>query len=576
MWWGRLGAIVQLPKGYELGGTGTLVGKVRSTAEGAFVERATANLVNARFRGAGLFIDEKSLLAVADVTWGEKSGEVTLTNAKLSSITTGISSERINFRPITDGYGVIGRANVTADANRVQRILQLQVDPNDGDAVHGIAKGTVAVDSTKGPVAFEGDFVVERFSFGPIAKPSWQEPSLKLIANGEYEFPTDGIRLRSATVSRDGLSVNAVGSILQIGTSQDLNLNGTVTYDFAKLEPRVREFLGKDGKLTGQGSKPFQLAGSLGSKSGPTSITVARPKNASASNDVAMSLNGTAAVDWQSIRAHGFDVGPATLQAKIDRGLVTANPIEANFGGGKVRLESRLDLNVNDLTFAKGLIVERARLTPEACAQALGYALPAIANSAKADGLLSFDLDENRIPLLDTEKASIAGKLTLHTATISPGPVVTQITSLLGVNQPTLTLATEQVVPIRLEKGRVYHENFAIAIGQSTVKTSGSVGLDGTLLLVLDLPLPQKVIESALAKNPKIRDVILKHRIKVPLVGTLAKPQIDGKAFEAAVQDVVRTLAKDAAQSATDDLRKKGQDKLLEELQKKLGQPPKK
>jgi len=96
------------------------------------------------------------------------------------------------------------------------------------------------------------------------------------------------------------------------------------------------------------------------------------------------------------------------------------------------------------------------------------------------------------------------------------------------------------------------------------------------LLLVLDLPLPQKVIESALAKNPKIRDVILKHRIKVPLVGTLAKPQIDRNAFEAAVQDVVRTLAKDAAQSAIDDLLKKGQDKLLEELQKKLGQPPKK
>ncbi len=576
-WWARLGTFVALPKGYQLGGNGTLQGIVHLTEDGATVDKATAKLANARFRGAGLVIDERELTAESNVVWSRKAGDVTLSNARLAAETANLTSERIDFRPTADSYGVVGRATVTADASRVQRMLQLQFDPTGNDTIQGTIRGTVAVDSMKGPVAFDGDLLVERFVFGLTAKPTWREPWVKLVAKGEYDLVTDSVRFQSAKVERDGLAVNATGGFLRIFGTQDLDLTGTLTYDLAKLEPQVRDYLGKDGKLVGHDTQPFKLAGSLGSAGQSAAVTVARPKTPTSTNDSLLSLHGNAAFAWQAIRAHGFDVGPSTLQLRIDRGVVTANPVEATFGGGKVRLDPTVNLasTETELSFAKGRIVEKARLTPEVCANALGYAVPAFANSTKADGLVSFDLDENRVPLGDPEKAAISGRLTLHTATVSPGPVVAQIATLLGVTPPTLNLATERVVPVRLDKGRVYHENFAIPLGHSEVKTSGSVGLDGTLALVLDLPLPQRAIESGLAKNPKIRDLLLKQRVKVPLLGTLAKPQLDAKAFEVAVEAAVRSIAKDAAQSVADDLVKKGQDKLLEELQKKFG-PPKK
>ena len=44
---------------------------------------------------------------------------------------------------------------------------------------------------------------------------------------------------------------------------RDLDLNGTVAYDLAKLEPQLREILGRSAQAVGKDSRPFTLTGSL-------------------------------------------------------------------------------------------------------------------------------------------------------------------------------------------------------------------------------------------------------------------------------------------------------------------------
>jgi hypothetical protein len=127
------------------------------------------------------------------------------------------------------------------------------------------------------------------------------------------------------------------------------------------------------------------------------------------------------------------------------------------------------------------------------------------------------------------------------------------------------------VVPVRLENGRVHHENFTIRIGQSDVRSSGSVGLDGGVSLVLDLPVPPRALDRLLSNNPILRESLSKQRIKVPVGGTLQRPRLDVKAFDDAVAGVMRGAAKDAAGG----LIEKGRDRLLDELFKRA-QPPKK
>src|SRR5205823_1623760 len=110
-------------------------------------------------------------------------------------------------------------------------------------------------------------------------------------------------------------------------------------------------------------------------------------------------MNGEAALGWDSIKTYGFDVGAGELKGKMTRGVVSVSPISATFGGGKVTVAPTLKLDTapGEVTLAKGVIVERAKLTPGATAGALGYALPAIANAAQAEGEISAGIDDNRI-----------------------------------------------------------------------------------------------------------------------------------------------------------------------------------
>ena len=96
-------------------------------------------------------------------------------------------------------------------------------------------------------------------------------------------------------------------------------------------------------------------------------------------------------------------------------------------------------------------------------------------------------------------------------------------------------------------------------------------GPRGSLSMVLELPVPPRMLDRLLANNPILRESLAKQRIRVPVGGTLARPRLDTRALDDAVAGVMRGAAK----SATENLIEKGRDRLLDELMKRR-QPPKK
>src|SRR4029453_19656841 len=118
-------------------------------------------------------------------------------------------------------------------------------------------------------------------------------------------------------------------------------------------------------------------------------------------------MDGELRIGWNSLRAYGFDMGRSELHGKLTNGIGRINPIVATFGGGRVDVQPTVHLDVDPgfVTLAKGRIVERAKLTPAICADALGYALPAIAKSGKAEGEISITLGENRVPFVDATRS---------------------------------------------------------------------------------------------------------------------------------------------------------------------------
>ena len=89
-------------------------------------------------------------------------------------------------------------------------------------------------------------------------------------------------------------------------------------------------------------------------------------------------------------------------------------------------------------------------------------------------------------------------------------------------------LRQESVVLFRMVGGRVYHQGLELVFPEFTVRTYGSVGLDQTMAIMAEMPVPPKWLE----KNPMLSQAMRNQIIRVPINGTLSKPQLDQKVME--------------------------------------------
>lgn len=535
-WWSRIGSFIHLPEKYILGGMATAKGSVRFATNMIAIDRLSLILANARFRGAGLDLDEEQMDAVADLTIDRESGTTTFARFTINSLPLSVANGQLIIQtPPKGGLTVEGGGPAVVGMARLGKTLQLFADPRGPQSIHGRGAGPIRFRYADGTTTFGGKLDVTNLSVGLPTAPDWTEPALRLEADGSYVESTDSLNFTAAKIERPGFALSANASMERLGTSSDLKLNGTVGYDLEKLSPKLREVLGGGFTALGKGTTPISLTGSLSpamseraGKSPPGSFAA---------------MNGGLRIDWTSLRAYGFDVGPSRLNATLTKGVCLVDPITAKFGGGKVNLQPTLHLEVEPgyVTFAKGSLIERATLTPAVCAEALGYALPAIARSGKSEGEISVFLFESRIPFADANKAAVKGRITIHHATVAPGPVLAEIAKLLGANNVAMTVAKDTIVPIQVENGTVHHQNFAVQIGGSMVITSGSVGFDGKLNLIADVPIPSGLLKG----SPLAAKALAGKRVKVPIAGTLSKPMLDPRQLQAAIVKLSQDAGKD-------------------------------
>jgi hypothetical protein len=571
-WKSRVGSFVTIPP-YQVGGSVVASGKAKFAPERITVDRLAVSLKPVKFRGAGLSIDEPGMIATGDFTLTRATNTATIAKFALTSAPLSVKDGTLTFEFPKGGDVIVsGSGPCACDLNRLGAALKLSADPRGSDAFHGRAVGPLRFRHAGDVTTFGGALDVTDFALGPEQQPLWSEPKLRLEADGDYRDSADAVTLAVAKVERPGLALDAKGSVGKVTTAQDVNVAGTLRYDWAKLTPLVRQFLGEGFAATGNGTRAFAASGQLTppetvaalpqpEKVGP--ITLKAPGSASpratAVPGLLVAMSGEAALGWETLHAHGFDIGAGELRGRMARGVVAVSPVTATFGGGKVTLAPtlRLDIEPGEVSLAKGAMIDHAKLTPKATAGALGYALPAIANATQAEGEISASVADNRFPLDDPTRANAKGTLVIHKATVGAGPVASEVAKLLGAKATTMTLANESTVPVQVAGGRVYHQNFTFKVGGTTLHTSGSVGFDQTLDLVVDVPLPKEL--PLLKNNPLLAKAVAGKSVKVPVKGTLAKPAIDARAFERAVM----AMAREGARGVGKELLDKELNKLL-------------
>jgi hypothetical protein len=547
-WRKRASAFVSLPAAYALGGQAQARGNLRLDQKTIAIDQLRLTIDRARFHGAGLDLDEPRIEGSADLVIDRQSRTATFDHFTIVSAPLNVSQGRMVIARTAAGEVTVeGSGPAATDLNRLGKTVKLYTDPRGPDSLHGRGTGPIHFRNSGDTTTFGGELALVNIAVGLPSAPAAKEATLKLALEGSYSDASDTLSFTSARIERPGLELAAAGTLSRLDTSLDADLSGTLTYDYAVLTRSFGDVIDEGFEATGRGSKTFRISGSLGSSTGKQPPEKMR------------GLNGEVALGWDRLKSHGFDVGAGELHGLLRDGVCRFDTINASFGGGRVSLQPtlRFDLVPSYLTLEKGLVVDHAKLTPAVCARALGYALPAIARSGRAEGEISLTLGDNQVPLGDYHKTTAVGQIVIHKATVAPGPVVGEVAGLLGANNTTMTLANETPVPVRIENGRVHHQNFPLKLGGTTVVTSGSVGFDGSLDMSVDVPVPGNL--------PGVPDaaMILKQlagkTIQVPLRGTLAHPAIDSRHFQL---ELLR-LTREAAKGLGRDLFHKELDKFL-------------
>ena len=465
-------------------------------------------------------INEPSVELAAAGTWQRATRKVTLSSLTLASGTVGARGDNLVCAlPEKGPFELSGALKYQAD---MARIVQMFVDRTKPPAwsVSGMVVGSAELKPAPGGLAAQLDADITNLTVGGTTGNPLTEPRIHIAAKGNYNTAARTLKIEQAEIASTALAATMAGGMTQ-GKQTNVAANGQMSYDLARLTGLMRPYLGEQIRLVGRASSPFAY-------DGPLDPATAR---------------GYAGLQWESAVIYGFPIGRGELKAKLADGVLTTDPIDVEVSGGRMSLAPCVKLApAAELTMPAGKLAEQIQITPGMCASAMKYAMPILADVAEARGSFSIQLDGCRIPLADPAKGDIAGKLLIHSIDVAPGPMIRELAVLMGRAAPG-KLRQESVVPFRMVEGRVYHQGLELIFPDITIRTQGSVGLDQTLSMVIETPVPPKWIEAM--GNTPVANALRNQVLQIPLGGTLSKPTLDRKVIDNLNQQMIRNTARD-------------------------------
>ena len=228
-------------------------------------------------------------------------------------------------------------------------------------------------------------------------------------------LPLRGCNSTRRTWSASTIALSAKDFVCSMPGNGPVQINGTISYDWDKLNLLLQPYCGTSVQFAGTGTSPIAYRGPF----------VARTRG-----------EASAAVQFTGANIYGFQVGPGELKVHLANGVLQADPLEVTCNQGRLALqpELRMDRQPMEFRLSAGTLASQIQLDQAACRSALKYVVPVLASVTQSQGQFSIQLDGCRIPIGDLNRAEIAGRMIVHSATMNPGPLVQQLASLLATN----------------------------------------------------------------------------------------------------------------------------------------------
>jgi hypothetical protein len=122
----------------------------------------------------------------------------------------------------------------------------------------------------------------------------------------------------------------------------------------------------------------------------------------------------------------------------------------------------------------------------------------------------------------------------------------------------------DQSIDFEVKNGQVIHRNFTLMVGDVEVKSMGRVGLDGSMEMLLSVP-----IQNAWVEKQNYLQSLSGKSLDIPVRGTLAKPEVDWRTITTLTSNLAAGTAMQAGQNAIQrELNKQLQRLPLDKLEK--------
>ncbi|MCI0333425.1 MAG: hypothetical protein L0228_09400 [Planctomycetes bacterium] len=576
------------PGPWQVDGQSDLSAVVRVSPNSFEAKETTLVVTGLRATSPGWNISEPRVEITGDARWDGATGEVVAESTQLVTSTVSLATRDIRYRAGQQSINQLsGAAAFRTDLTR----LAAWRAPADKPApyqpkgeVTGNLRFAQHADRITGELNATGlnlalsslNAAASRGVPAPGYQTIWQEPHLTLRGLASYQPSVDRLTFDQFQLQSNTLQATADGAVENLSTAADVNATGTLNYDLAQVTPLLRPYMGNGIQLTGREQARFALAGRLADENGPraqlASLSPNDPYSAGEpSPSPSLQGRGMGAAHWsRRVRAqlelpwtganvYGLPVGAGRLAAALGDGMIRIEPLSLAVGEGTLTAAPnvRFDPEPAEITLPPGPLITNVRISPEVSEAMLKYVAPVLAGTTRSEGQFSMQLDGTRVPLADTKKADVAGRLSVHSVRVVPGPMANQLigvaqqiealakrrdpTALATKPQVTLLNIRDQRVNFRVVDGRVHHQNMEFQVGDISMRSQGSVGFDQTVQLTLHVPIQDYWI----AKEPLLAG-FKGQALQIPVSGTLTRPQIDQRAVASLSQQLLQGAAQQA------------------------------
>ncbi|MDT8303219.1 MAG: hypothetical protein RQ760_17200 [Sedimentisphaerales bacterium] len=330
-------------------------------------------------------------------------------------------------------------------------------------------------------------------------------PKEKTINIKKLEFDTPQIKIRKGEFNK----LNNSGKTKLTGQAE-------LEYDWAALSVFTAPFLPEGLTLKGQRKDSVSFLSEYATEE-PDKLMA--------------NLTADAKLGFGQAGYMGLDFGPTDVDIQIRNGLLKIKPFETTVNEGLFSFAGQVDFNQKpaQLKMAEPLqLMKNIKINDQTTKKLLMYLNPIFADAVNASGIASFNCEQLTIPLDAAAKnqVEVAGTVSMDQLRMQASGLLSTIFSAGG------TSARDAVITIHptkfvLRDGFLRYDDMQMDIGDNPVNFKGVIGLDKSLDMTVTLPY------TADGRTVRVGQATTSQRIKVPLRGTVDKPELDvGKLLE--------------------------------------------